>query len=930
MRPENLTISAFGPFAEEVRIDFSALRTEGLYLITGDTGAGKTTIYDAIIFALYGEASGEYRDSTMFRSKYAKDDVKTFVELIFSYQGKRYKVRRNPEYLRPKDRGEGMTVQKAEAFLEYPDNRQPVTKYSEVTKAVTELIGLDRNQFKQIAMIAQGEFRKLLMASTKERETVFRDVFETRNYKILQERIKSEFISKNNEYKGLNQRILQFIEGIVCREDSAYSEQLEKVKTQTEVVCFDELCELMNHLLLEDSKELSVFEEQIGELNKTLTELNEQIGVAVSLEKAAKDLESTKQRLTELSEEYAAKCEAAKVAEENTKACEGLSVEIIRIQEKLSDYEKQSLWGEKLKAVLENVDMLQKSVEEKKEQSKSRTEEISKLQKIVDENKEVSTDRVKLEAQIEKLTETEEKLKNAEVQLKACETLEKESRTAKEAYRKAATICDSVKAEVSQKETCFYNAQAGILAETLEDGKPCPVCGSLEHPHIAPKPSVAPSKEELDAEKERLKEAEENRAKKSLASGKAEERFKQAKELLEDKLQADFHENDISFEEKELLQNMLQLRKQKLAEEEASFKQQLQEIEEKEKAYQEAYDRLPIVTKAKEETEQTLHEMNEELIKGSGEADGLKAQLEALQKDLKFADENAAKEQIRKLQKEKSVIELAYKKAQEEMNNCEKEIGEKTAAKNTLEEQLKNGNNIELSVLTEDKNRLTGELKDQQTAKETVNRRFKNNEAAKENIEREWKRLSQTEKEYKLLKSLSDTANGGLSGKDKIMLETYIQATYFDRILSRANIRFSKMSNGQYELVRKKNASNQRSQSGLELDVRDHYNGSFRSVQTLSGGESFMASLSLALGLSDEIQAAAGGIQLDTMFVDEGFGSLDDETLNVAIRTLNELTEGNRLVGIISHVTELKQSIDKQILVTKKRESGSSVSVECG
>lgn len=931
MRPERLTISAFGPFANEVTIDFSKLGTEGLYLITGDTGAGKTTIFDAIMFALYGAASGEYRvDSSMFRSKYARDDVKTFVELVFSYQGKEYKVRRNPEYLRPKERGEGTTTQKAEALLEYPDKRQPVTKYSEVTNAVTEIIGLDRNQFKQIAMIAQGEFRKLLLASTKEREAVFRNVFETRNYQTLQLRIKNEFNEKKKEYDDKNKRILQFVEGIECSEESVYSEQLEKILTQTEVMFYEELHELMDNLLLEDSKEISVYEEAIGKLNKDLTELNEQIGVAVSLENATKELETITQRLAGLKNEYVIKCENVSKAEENAKACADLSVEIIRIQEKLPDYQNQSLLKDKLKKALQNVDTLQASMEEAKRKGRTQAEEITKLQKVIDENKEVGTDKVKLETQIDKLKEEEKNLKGAEEQLKLCETLEKESLAAKEAYRKSAAICDTVKAEVSQKETYFYNAQAGILAEALTAGKPCPVCGSLEHPHIAPKMSDVPSKEELDLEKERLKEAEEKRAQCSVDSGKAEERYKQAERVLSDKLQAVLDEEEISLGEKEQIYSLLEQQQKKLTETKGSFKQQLKNLKEQEKAYKQAYDRLPVAIKAKEEAEQSLQEMNEAFIREKEEAAGMNRELEKLLEGLQFPSEAAAKEQISKLQHEKSALETAFKKAQEEANNCEKEIGEKKSAKETLEKQLKTGSSKELSVLTEDKNRLMERLNLQQTEKETINRRFKNNEAAKENIEKEWLHLSKLEKEYKLLKSLSDTANGNVRGKDRIMLETYIQTMYFDRILSRANARFLKMSNGQYELVRKKNASNLVSQSGLELDIRDHYNGSFRSVQTLSGGESFMASLSLALGLSDEIQAAAGGIQLDTMFVDEGFGSLDDETLNVAIRTLNELTEGNRLVGIISHVTELKQSIDKQILVTKDRESGSKISVECG
>lgn len=342
----------------------------------------------------------------------------------------------------------------------------------------------------------------------------------------------------------------------------------------------------------------------------------------------------------------------------------------------------------------------------------------------------------------------------------------------------------------------------------------------------------------------------------------------------------------------------------------------------------EAAEELPQVTKTREELEKQNYACQEQQTKLESCLEQWREHLAELTGSLLFENEPAARTELTRLEKEEEHLEKMAKASAEAFTKCESALREQEGQKKVLLKQLSAGGQQDLETLKQERRGIDAEQKRKQSSKENIASRCQVNLDIRDRLQKEWMQLEETEKGYQMMKALSDTANGGLAGRDKIMLETYIQMTYFDRILTRANIRLLKMTDGQFELVRKKGASNQKSQSGLELDVMDHYNGSVRGVQTLSGGESFMASLSLALGLSDEIQMAAGGIRLDTLFVDEGFGSLDDETLSKAIRVLGGLTEGNRLVGVISHVTELKQCIDKQIIVRKNRTKGSTVCIE--
>lgn len=938
MRPEKLIISAFGPFADEVTIDFSRLGTQGLYLITGDTGAGKTTIFDAITFALYGEASGDYRESNMFRSKYAGADTKTFVELTFSYQEKQYTVRRNPEYLRPKARGEGMTTQKAEAVLEYSDDRQPVTKASEVTEAVTRIIGLDKNQFTQIAMLAQGEFRKLLMAGTKEREAIFRDIFCTGQYKALQDRLKSEFLQNTKLYQQLMQRIKQFVEGIRCDSASACFQEWEYFKNMEGLVPREDLMDLLEDILTEDKKLVRDYEKEIGTLQKSLAELDKRIGAVSELEKARRNLEKTERTIVSLQQEAEEKKREADNAAKEAEKCKEISVQRIRITEKLADYKKQSELTEQIAGKEQKLLALKENRQRALEKMEESGRQIAALKETMEREKDAGKERVQTEGVLYKAKTHFTAVTGLEKKQREYRTQQKKAGQAKSLYMEKAEQCEKLRQDFSKKERLFYDAQAGVLAKTLKEGVPCPVCGSKSHPHPAPFPKEVPSKELLDEEKGRLETFEKEREELSMNAGRLEEKLKHMeqdireeikklsgaeKTAVDGSLAAD--ESSLSMER---LESSVQRQKCILEEKIDALNTVLEEYGQRERVYMEAAEKLPQVTKAREELEKQSYDCQEQQTKLESCLGQWREQLAELTGNLLFENELAARAELARLEKEEERLEKMVKASAESFTKCESALREQEGQKKILLKQLSAGGQQDLETLKQERREIDAEQKRKQSNKENIASRYQANLDIRDKLQKEWMQLERTEKEYQMMKALSDTANGGLAGRDKIMLETYIQMTYFDRILSRANIRLLKMTDGQFELVRKKGASNQKSQSGLELDVMDHYNGSVRGVQTLSGGESFMASLSLALGLSDEIQMAAGGIRLDTMFVDEGFGSLDDETLSKAIRVLGGLTEGKRLVGVISHVTELKQCIDKQIVVRKNRAKGSTVCIE--
>lgn len=1553
MKPEKLIISAFGPYAGETEVDFGRLGPGGLYLITGDTGAGKTTIFDAITFALYGEASGKVREAGMFRSKYARPETPTFVRLTFSYGGKRYTVERNPEYLRPKGRGTGLTVQKAEAQLIYPDGRPPVTKAREVTRTVTELMGVDYQQFTQIAMIAQGDFQKLLLAGTAERSEIFRKIFHTQIYQDIQERLKEAVRKRGKDYEEIRRSISQYLDGIVCsRDDSGAAEfaELKKERFQGKV---ERALELLELFLEADQQEMKGVDERSRELDQEIQEADRRLGKAQQrqqMQGQLQEMEESLKRLLPESERIQAELEEKQAAaaageglgaqiqelKDKIKCCDDLAENRGRQEEKekaraavLTQMQEKAEAAGALEAKLQEERTLRESLlpaseeklqlehrrdglenkrvlltglleklEENEQAQKKQAEVCSSLQEksaaaadalakkkqeaegfsgleeqriILENQKErLGQHQRELSGSLEELSQAEEEeqrlsghlaflsrqqaegeeklaasremlkklsgaqteevvVKNkaeageqqlkaflesclaaakvrvrvtlAEEDIKQCRADLQEKETlfqarnqrleeAKQVPEKLAVLKqereqlknrrqglkqmqeekvnleqtrqalaeaqkqyeDSRSQAVPLRETyekleaLFLDAQAGILAERLREGSPCPVCGALHHPFPAPVFAEAPDKAQLDAAKLAMEEAagqmhqqsaaashagkqleqkleeiwrlgqklwdgeewdrqkfqenpgaealfqraemeiisirkreealkaEQTRldeeikgisaledaletarrlrdkadgklrsAEQGLAAGNAQkaeaerrlswlreevlsqleqepdslhdscsagekeaeaaaalldafvqneqdslgreakdevlseeaqllaglarrrERLKkQAEEaacravlsreeekresLLAEKLETLKQQGtglqsslDLQKGQKEKLisalkrqlqsameemeafgaenlekeplapenlpakiSQMLSLLENALAAKEAAFAEVASNIEKRDALLQEGAEQETLLARFKEELQKQqtalaglkarAEEMTgqlEELLTGAGYAPaaghapsapilvpeiasyadrisaarqltaqlkqekeildgeilartqrilqakqlsesissaeerldalkqegqeagralaGLDAELKALnaqamsleaaldeglagslieicqadpcQADLRQTNpcqadprqanpcqadswqadpcqanphqaeakaidwrtwglENLQKllqGQIETITRKKEILEQQLETAKTARQNAELQKSRQEAAIGALqkqiqaeEEELPDQENVQENILAEktawqqEKERLAGRRNDLYAACRT-------NGEIRRKIQGSQEKQIQIEQEYVRIKSLSDTANGTLTGKRKIELETFVQMSYFDRILRRANLRLLTMSSGQYELKRQLDGESRKEKAGLELNVIDHYNGTERSVRTLSGGESFQAALSLALGLSDEIQSCAGGIRLDSMFVDEGFGSLDEAALSQALNALEGLAEGERMVGIISHVSELKERIDRKIIVTKKkggREVGSEIRLE--
>lgn len=925
MRPVKLTISAFGPYAGCQVIDFEKLGKKGIYLITGDTGAGKTTIFDAIVFALYGEASGENRETTMFRSKYAKEDTETFVEMEFEYRNLIYKVRRNPEYMRKSKRGEGMTKQVADAFLEYPDSRNVVTKTKEVTRAVQELIGLNREQFSQVAMIAQGDFLKLLLAKTEDRIKIFRQIFNTGIYKTIQDKLRAEEKSIREGYDRERSAINQHLSDLRYDGNSQLGIRALNLIESGVNNDIDEITQVINKLVETDSELLSKQQELVAKNEKEIAGIDEKIGEikrineAVSQKNKAllllKENREALEKLEELLQEEKAKEPKRKK----------LEFDIRKEEEKLPEYEAMGnlriQWNEERENIsrLENQELsLNNSLQELEEV-------ISKDREHLNIIKNAGEEKIALQGEINKNTQKIEDIKNLVellnkydgnlIQLKQCQ----------EQYREAAGFLEEARKHYEERERLFFNQQAGIMASELEEGKACPVCGSTTHPHKAVPVKNAPSRKELDEEKAALKLKEENTANTSLEAGNKgsevkiikESIFKDAEKILECK------EENI-----EAVRELAKEKSEKLNNESLHLEAEFELIKEKVKEKDELEKDIPENEGKLEDIKQQLKDTGNKKSESKISFEGINAKLTQIKKGLNFDTKIEALAHLENIRDLFTEMENSYKDADTNYRNCKMEIEKAENTIKMIDEQLKGAEISPTDELSEKRKDLVKEKKNLLDEINGISTRIDVNENIRDVIKNKYRVMKSAQEKWAMIKSLSDTANGGISGKDKILLETYIQMHYFDRIINRANIRFLKMSSGQYELKRAEVADNQRSQSGLDLWVTDHYNGTDRSVRTLSGGEAFKASLSLALGLSDEIHASAGGIRLDTLFVDEGFGSLDEESLNQAMNALNSLTEGNRLVGIISHVGELKERIDRKIIVKKDKAQGSVAIIE--
>ncbi len=920
MRPIRLTMSAFGPYAGTVVLEMGELGESGLYLITGDTGAGKTTIFDAIAYALYGEASGDSREPGMLRSKYADPETPTEVELVFSYRGKEYTVSRNPEYDRPAKRGGGAAKEKAKACLTYPDGRV-VTKLKEVDAAVGEILGVDRNQFSQIVMIAQGAFQKLLLAPTEERKAIFRKIFRTGPYQTLQEQLKMEAAGLGRQVQEAEQSFAQYTDGLCCAEDSAHREELDRAKRGA--VPSGQVVELAHKLAEEDEAARRELNGQIEEIQGQLETVaariareEERLAIMRRLSQAREEREDSRGRealLRKVLEEEEARQETGEVHRK----------EIARLEALLPQYEE--LDRRRLEA--EKLDRADRKDREEQERRKEGLEALAKEQEALTRERQqlegAGELRERLQAVLERAQQRKQRLEALREGILELEAKRKKLGEAQETYQKAARQEAEASGIYARAQRAYLDAQAGILAQTLRPEEPCPVCGSVRHPRPAVMIEGAPSQEELEALEEKAgaarRQAQEASRRAGEQKGAADAQEASLSEQLRELLGAEKKETKMQAQIAEAIQQEERTLK--------GLKAHIAEEDRRIRRKKEMDARLEALGQEQEAARERLQQLEKEIAARQERKRVCEEEIRKLTGNLPHKSAGEAREEIGRRKEAVKELQEALERARADYGDIQKALAGKQGEIGQLEGQLAEYTPCDIDEERERKEMLAARREALAKEKEEANARLLSNRRCLASLGERAEDARQLEERLTWVRALSDTANGSLPGKEKIMLETYVQMAYFDRILARANVRLLTMSGGQYELRRRREPKGGRSQSGLELDVTDHYNGTQRNVKTLSGGETFQASLALALGLAEEVQANAGGIRLDTMFVDEGFGTLDEEALEQAMGALTGLASGGCLVGIISHVPQLKERIDRQIVVVKQKSGGSRAEI---
>lgn len=946
MRPLKLVMSAFGPYAGRTEIDFNALGTQGLYLITGDTGAGKTMLFDAICYALYGRTSGGGRDGAMLRSQYAGAETPTFVELSFSLQGREYRCLRSPDYLRPAKRGSGLVTEQAKAELYFADGRAPLTKKAEVDYCIEELLGVNYQQFTQLVMIAQGQFRKFLDAGTKEREEIFRELFHTLFYQRLQESVYRDFKAQDFSYKELQRSLAQELGHSQLRraEDVA---QLELWRQQEFKGQLEPALALLARVIAQAEAEQEQLEQQRLAVESRLLELQAALDREAQRQQTAARLQTAEQQTAEntklleaLAEELQQKQSYLETLADADKLLEQYTEQERKQREQLNGLQQQGSELQQNRREHEQAGRQLAELQERLQQSGRQQEE---LEKQLEQARQAELRRLELGNQKERWQQRQQELEAFAADRQDCAARFYEVQRGKEALQAVEQQLTTENGRYEEAYLLFMGAQAGLMAQKLQPGAPCPVCGSREHPQPALLAAETIDEKQLKAIKKQQERVQKEHDAALGALQEAKKNYEQQFEKLCHRGQQVLHceesrqflpllqqeqqraQQELQSCEREL-QSLRQIKApQTLQAEQERLRSSQQQLQQDADACGKTLSSLEgAYTQQAQQLEQALALLSEPLLATELPArlqEGLAQLLTALavtQKSLNYAQKQQAalhslQQELEGLQERKQTLGAQITASSAQADTYRKQLEELPQAEQTVQLQLEQT-----------------QLRQQKTALEQQGRELhaelSNNRQIVERSRTTGGELLEAERRLRWLKTLADTFNGSLTGRQKITLETFVQMTCLDRILLRANRRLLKMSHGQYELKRDSRsqvvARTGNKKTGLELLVTDHYSASERSVKTLSGGESFLASLALALGLADEVQAAAGGIQLDALFIDEGFGSLDESALQQAVATLQGLSEGNRLVGIISHVNTLQSLIDKKVVVSKRRTAG--------
>lgn len=930
MKPLKLTMSAFGSYAGKNVIDFTG-QQQGIFLITGDTGAGKTTIFDAITYALYNQTSGGERNGNMMRSQYARPETETYVELEFLYRGQTYRVRRNPDYKITKTLKNGkIREQKVPHSVELtlPDGTVFPEKKNATDAKIIEILGLTADQFSQIVMIAQGDFLKLLYTKSDERKMIFSKLFRTDIYWKIQENLRRKSME-------MDERIQE--------NDRAFEQEKSRIipLPESEELPLDELVERLRERLKDALKEQNLRRANVEELNKKITKYEEINKLFRSLEKirqTGKELEArqaeSKERRQQI--ENARKADKVLVAEQQNlrqqQEVEQSAQAIAKMTETLANDQEMF---ESLKTQLQEVEAKQKreaaDIQKKMlalEQSFPSYEALQNARSEEQQAKKVWEDLGKT---------SEESFHKKEAGIAALKEQQKQQEQVVEQTKKNWEQTSLGASESAKHYEHMYEAflkeQAGILAENLSAGCPCPVCGSTVHPDPAKLSDHAVTELEVEQAKKTRAAAEEKRDL-AYAAFEAEKTEKQKLAQAVEKEEADFvlAQTIAKQQRKEAEQNYVSL--QKIAEQirEKLVYPSLAEAKKQYAAMQKA------LAAAEQEIERKRQKVSE-LAEAMNTLKGQKLAEEENQKTAKKLAAKTEKEYAKLLEKSGFVSEETYhlailpersrSKLEREEKEYESQCLRQQSEQKLLEKQVSGKTYTDTTELNEQLKAEKQALKEAEKTYMELHTAYENDRSVLQNCAVYLEKGKKLESEDQVIKSLSKTANGRLSGSAKIDFETYIQRQYFKQIIHEANKRLLTMSNHQFILKLKEEANTGRkTNEGLDLSVYSLVTDSERDVKTLSGGESFLAALAMALGLSDIVERSAGAIHPDMMFIDEGFGSLDAQSRQQAIEVLGELAGDSRMVGIISHVTELKEQIDRKLVVSRTDKGSRAVWTE--
>lgn len=993
--PISLTLSAFGPYPDTITIDFESFQEDGLFLITGPTGSGKTMIFDAMIFALYGKTSGQIRQTDSLRCDHALNEIPTFVEFSFSLHQQNYTIKRNPKYYLEGKK----TPKQPSALLILPDGKM-VEGIKEVNQKMISLLGVDDQQFKQICMIAQGEFTKLIMASSDEREKVLRELFHSETYQKLEEKLKVHLKTYQDKYDLLLNKRKDLMQELQVEDHQEYlSKQTKLIASQQKE--YDDLKKdldqkkqqlqlyrLQNQRLiqLKDLKQqfqdLKKQENDYQELNKTVDTLKkaqETNYLYISYIKQQKKLQTLKlnqedflKQLKKLEKDYQEKKVQANTLTVKQQTKEKLQNQIQETKQLINQiYQYQNDYQnlQTLKQQYRMLDEEHKLFLKKKEKFENG---LQRDQERIQSEQQVQSKYELIKQQYVRLNEQKVKVHQLSDYYDQILKLNENKSDLQEEYTVVEKQVDHEKMQYNQMEKLYFRKQAGIFALQLKEDQPCPICGSLHHPHPAQIEKEDITKEKLDQQAKKVKQQEHRLQdilqKILLSNQKKEMLVKQTKQLsselnIQEEISKEIFIKELdhlSKDEKRMKKEYLELQDelkyiQKLKKSVALSLKDMSTYESKELKQAQSLENIQVqIHQLSGKLDDSLRqyeigEVNKNYQQVQKEYRQLSLEIETIQQDYEKVKNkyleiktkiSSLNQQIIQEQEIYDELDNKYHTAldafinEEEFLNLKTQINQISILEKkyqdylislkslneqiiSLENEVKDSTYVDLSSLSETIKEVNQQLREKNDDLEKLKIDYSLKEKMIKDIQKINQQLEKDEDTYQRYLDLYNLASG--KNNARVSIERYVLATYFENMLIYANVIMKQLSQGRYQLLRKDDAGKGRSQQGLELDVFDQESGNIRSIKTLSGGESFKAALSLALGLSRMVQDYAGGIELNTLFIDEGFGSLDSQSLDQAMNCLMELHHENKLIGIISHVSDLKDRIERQLVVERKQ-----------